>query len=130
MKSFLQTTEWLQFQESLGHKTWFFDNGKIQANIIQHKIAFGKNYLYIPHGPEMFFDKMSGGVKNKVDNFLKYLKGLAKENKSIFVKMEPLTDLVTETLFRKGIKKSKKQLQPQRTVIINLNLPEAGLGQK
>ncbi|OGN02391.1 MAG: hypothetical protein A2655_01515 [Candidatus Yanofskybacteria bacterium RIFCSPHIGHO2_01_FULL_43_42] len=127
MKSFLQTTEWLKFQEQVGHKTWRFDNGKIRANIIQHKIPFGKNYLYIPHGPEILFDKISGGLKNEIDNFLKYLKELAKENKSIFVKMEPLADVVTELVFRKGIKRSKKEIQPSRSVIINLSLSEGEL---
>jgi len=127
MRSFLQTTEWLKFQESIGHKTWRFDDGKIRSNIIQHKIPFGKNYLYIPHGPEIFFDNVQSGLKNEVDNFLKYLKELAKENKSVFVKMEPLTDVIVELIFRKGIKRSKKYIQPQKTVILNLNLSEEEL---
>ena len=120
-KSFLQTDEWLQFQNNIGHKTWRFDDGKIRANIIQHKISFskfrtnpfGKNYLYIPHGPEIFFDNISGGLKNEVDNFLRYLKNLAKENKSIFV--------------RKGMKRSKKEIQPSTSVILNLGLSEEEL---
>lgn len=127
MKSFLQTTEWLKFQEAIGHKTWRFDNGKIKANIIQHKIPFGKNYLYIPHGPEILFDNLSAGLKNEVDNFLRYLKDLAKENNSIFVKFEPLTDIVPELIFRKGIKKSNKHIQPTRTVVINPGLSEEEL---
>lgn len=135
IKSFLQTVEWLKFQESIGHKTWRFpstssgqvDSGAIRANIIQHKVVFGKNYLYIPHGPEILFDKISGGLKNEVDNFLKYLKELAREDKSVFVKMEPLSDVVVETIFRKGMKKSKKEIQPSRTVIINLGLSEEDL---
>ncbi|OGN13431.1 MAG: hypothetical protein A3J47_01600 [Candidatus Yanofskybacteria bacterium RIFCSPHIGHO2_02_FULL_43_22] len=126
-KSFLQTTEWLKFQESIGHKAWRFDDSQIRANIIQHKVAFSKNYLYIPHGPEILFNNISGGLKNEVDNFLRYLKNLGKENKSIFVKIEPLTDLALETIFRKGIKRSQKHIQPSRTVIINLNLPEEDL---
>ena len=127
MKSLLQTKEWLDFQESIGHKTWQFNDGKIRANIIQHKVAFGKNYLYIPHGPEIFFDNVQGGLKNEIDNFLSYLKKLAKENKSIFVKFEPLTDVVTELVFRKGVKRSKKQIQPYRTVIVDLGLSEEQL---
>lgn len=135
MRSFLQTKGWLDFQESIGHKTWRFDNGKIRANIIQHKISFGwlrinpfgKNYLYISHGPEIFFDNLSGGLKNEVDNFLRYLKKLAKENKSIFVKFEPLADVVAELVFRKGIKRSAKHIQPSRTVIVNLGLSEKDL---
>ena len=121
-KSFLQTEEWLDFQELIGHKVWRFDDGQIRANIIQHKIPFGKSYLYIPHGPEIFFDNISAGLKNEVDNFLGYLNDLGKKNKSIFVKMEPLSDVVSETIFRKRIKKSKKQIQPNKTVIMDLRL--------
>ena len=87
MRSFLQTQGWLDFQKSIGRKTWRFDNGKIRANIIRHDIPFGKNYLYIPHGPEISLGEIQSGLKNEVDNFLKYLKDLGKENKSIFVKM-------------------------------------------
>jgi hypothetical protein len=60
-KSFLQTNEWLDFQESIGHKVWRFDNGKIIANIIRHDLPFGKNYLYVPHGPEIDLDQITGG---------------------------------------------------------------------
>ena len=124
MKSFLQTQDWLDFQKYIGRKTWRFDDGKIRANIIQHDLPFGKNYLYIPHGPEISLGEIQSGLKNEVDNFLKYLKDLAKENKSIFIKMEPMEDVVMEVIYRKGLKHSKKSIQPTRTVIVDLNLPE------
>lgn len=127
MKSFLQTQEWLDFQKHVGRKTWRFDDGKIRANIIQHSLPFGKNYLYIPHGPEISLGEIQSGLKNEVDNFLKYLKDLGKENKSIFVKMEPMEDVVMEVIYRKSIKHSKKSIQPTKTVIIDLNLPEEEL---
>src|SRR3989338_9654664 len=127
MKSFLQTKDWLDFQKHVGHKTWRFDDGKIRANIIQYKIPFGKNYLYVPHGPEISFGEIQSGLKNEIDNFLKYLKDLGKENKSIFVKMEPLDDVVMEVIYRKGLKHSKKSIQPTRTVLVDLNLPEEEL---
>lgn len=56
MSSFLQTEDWLQFQKLVGRKVWRFDNGKIKANIIKHDLLLGKNYLYIPHGPEINFN--------------------------------------------------------------------------
>lgn len=127
MKSFLQTTEWLEFQKEAGHQVWRFDDGKITANIIKHNLPFGKNYLYIPHGPEINFDEIRGGLKNELANFIKYLKDLAREEKAIFVKIEPLSDVVTELLHIKGMRRSNKQIQPYKTVILDLNLPEAWL---
>ena len=126
-KSFLQTQNWLDFQKHIGRKTWRFDNGKIKANIIQHDLPFGKNYLYIPHGPEIYFGEIQSGLKNEVDNFQRYLKDLGKENKSIFIKMEPMDDVVMEIVYRKNLKKSKKSIQPTRTVLVDAFLPEAGL---
>lgn len=123
-KSFLQTHDWLQFQKYIGRKTWNFDDGKIRANIIQHDLPFGKNYLYIPHGPEISWGEIQSGLKNEVDNFLKYLKDLGKENKSIFVKMEPMADVVMEVVYRKSLKHSKKSIQPTKTIILDLNLSE------
>ena len=84
MKSFLQTTEWLEFQREVGHKTWRFSDGKITANIIKLGLPLGKSFLYVPHGPEIEFENIKSGIKNEVSNFIKYLKDLAKEEKSIF----------------------------------------------
>lgn len=127
LNSFLQIEEWLRFQELMGHKTWRFNDGQITADIIKYDLPLGKSYLYIPHGPEIFFEDIKGGLKNEVSNFLKYLKDLACQEKAIFVKMEPLSDVVMELIYRKGMRKSSKQIQPQRTVIIDLDLPEEHL---
>ncbi len=138
MKSFLQTTEWLEFQKEVGHKVWRFDDGptspngfegqgKIRANIIKLGLPLGKSFLYIPHGPEIHFDDIRGGLKNELANFLKYLRELAIQEKAIFVKMEPLSDMVIELLYRRGVRRSSKQIQPYKTVISDLNLPEEHL---
>ena len=126
MRSFLQTKEWLDFQKHLGRATWRFDNGKIAANIVAHKLPLGRNYLYIPHGPVLNFDNFDSGVRNEIDNFLAYLKDLAREERSMFVKIEPLSDSVMELIFRKRMKRSGS-VQPQRTVILNLELSEEEL---
>ncbi|OGN09459.1 MAG: hypothetical protein A3C64_02800 [Candidatus Yanofskybacteria bacterium RIFCSPHIGHO2_02_FULL_41_12] len=128
-RSFLQTTEWLDFQKSLGRKTWHFDDGKIRANIIKHDLLFKKSYLYIPHGPEILFDEIKSGLSNELKNFISYLKKTGKEEKSIFIKMEPLLDTVPELLRQTGIKigHSSKNIQPHKTVILHLDLPEEEL---
>jgi len=135
MESFLQTTEWLKFQESAGHKVWRFpsagsgqvDSGSIKANIIKYNLPLGKSYLYIPHGPEISLEHISSGLKNELANFIKYLKDLAKEEKSIFIKIEPLADTVIELMYRRGFKRSSKQIQPYKTVIVDLTLSEEHL---
>jgi lipid II:glycine glycyltransferase (peptidoglycan interpeptide bridge formation enzyme) len=127
MKSFLQTQEWLKLQSFIGRKTFSYNNGKIKANIIQHDLPLGKNYLYVPHGPEIYFDDISGSIKNELAQFVAYLKNIAREEKSIFIKIEPLDDKVIELLYNFGFKKSSKEIQPQRSVIIDLYKSEKEL---
>jgi peptidoglycan pentaglycine glycine transferase (the first glycine) len=127
MTSFLQTKEWLEFQKEAGHKVWNFDSGKIRANIIKLNLPFGKSYLYIPHGPEIQLEHVVAGIKNEIDNFLKYLKDLAREEGAIFIKFEPINDIVVELFYRKGIRRSSKQIQPYKTVVLDLSLPEEHL---
>ena len=123
----MQTTEWLEFQREVGHKVWRFDDGKIRANIIKLGLPFGKSILYIPHGPEIDFEHIKSGIKNELASFIKYLKDLAKQEGAIFVKMEPMSDVVMELIYRRGVKHSSKQIQPYRTVVIDLNLSEEHL---
>lgn len=97
-----------------------YDREGINAGIIKREIYLGKNYLYIPHGPEMDFSEMTGGFRDPVNNFVKHLKDLAGRHKSIFVRAEPLADNVAQLLVEAGFRKSKKQTQPKRTVIVDL----------
>jgi len=142
MISFLQSREWVGFQRSLGREVLEYPEPKhleaeplskevqppvITAKIIKHDWPFGKNYLYIPHGPEMDFNQMTGGFKNPVANFVKWLRELGKTHKAIFVKVEPLVDSVAQALVEAGFRKSKKEIQPSKTVIINLEQSEDDL---
>jgi peptidoglycan pentaglycine glycine transferase (the first glycine) len=127
MKSFLQTIEWLEFQNSLGRRTWRFDDGKIAANIIRHDLPFGMNYLYIPHGPEIDFNSIQGSIDHELQIFVSYVKNIAREQKSIFIKIEPLDGKVPEVLHQFKFKKSKKEIQPRRSVILDLDKPEEEL---
>jgi lipid II:glycine glycyltransferase (peptidoglycan interpeptide bridge formation enzyme) len=126
-KSFLQTTEWLKFQEHAGHKVWRFDDGKIKANIIQMKTYLGRSWFYIPHGPEIKLEDIGSGLQNELRSFLRKIKVLGRQNKAIFVKMEPFSDIVIELLYRRGFRKSPRQVQPQKTVIIDLGKKEGEL---
>lgn len=125
--SFIQSKHWIDFQKSLGRNVFEYDEKGIRANIIKHDIPFGKNYLYIPHGPEIDFNSMTGGFKDPIRNFIRYLKDLGNQQKSIFIKSEPLTDNVAQSLAENNFKKSKKEIQPSKTVILSLEKNEEEL---
>jgi lipid II:glycine glycyltransferase (peptidoglycan interpeptide bridge formation enzyme) len=124
--SFLQSNEWAEFQKSLGREVFEYNKEGISAKIIKQELSFHKNYLYIPYGPDVDFNNMTAGFKNPFKNFKDYLRQLAKENKSIFVKVEPLSDNIAQALVEaKGFKKNKKEIQPGRTVVLDINGDEA-----
>lgn len=137
--SFLQSNEWAEFQRSLGREVFEYPDLEaeplskevqppvITAKVIRHDLPFGKNYLYIPHGPAINFNAMTGGFKNPVTNFVKWLCEEAKKRKSIFIKAEPLVDSVAQVLADPPageFRKSKKEIQPSKTVVIDLEQNE------
>lgn len=106
MVSFLQSPEWEQFQKSIGRKTW-----RAAGNlVIRHDLPLGFNYLYCSH-------PVSVGSE-----FLSETEKAAREEKSIFLKIDP-----TEKF---QIPNSKFQilnthsLQPRKTVILDLQKSE------
>ena len=90
-------------------------------------MSFWKNYLYVPYGPTITFDDIRSGLRDEVNNFIKELKELGKKEKSVFVKLEPQEDVVTELIYRRGFKRSDKNIQPHKTVVIDLKMSETEL---
>jgi peptidoglycan pentaglycine glycine transferase (the first glycine) len=119
-QTFLQTHAWLEFQKNVVRPAWRFDNDKISANVIQHDLPFGKNYLYVPHGPVLHFDEIDGSVQHEVRHFFDYLKELSAQQNSIFVKLEPTSDIIVEQIYKLGLRKSNKEVQPHRSVVLDV----------
>lgn len=137
-RSFLQSNEWVEFQRSLGREVFEYEKEGISAKVIKHNLPLKKSYLYIPYGPEMDFNQMMGGFKNPVANFVRWLRELGRQEKAIFIKTEPFIDSVAQALVGGGKfsagggpafgwKKSKKEIQPSKTVIIDLSQSEEEL---
>jgi len=120
MESFLQSKSWLEFQRHIGRNVFEYHEGEIRAEIIEHDMPYvNKNYLYIPHGPlAVNEDKFSP------ENFVSYLKKISKEKKYIYIKAEPLSKKISDKLIESGFRKSKKQIQPNKTQILNLEKTE------
>ena len=108
-QSFLQSREWEKFQEMLGRKIWRVE-GRL---IIRHDLPGGFNYLYAPHLAEL------------TGSFLREVADVARKEKSIFLKIDPvknLQPLAVNFQFRKS-----QNLQPQKTVIADLTKSEEEL---
>lgn len=119
--SFLTTPEWLTFQKTLGRAAWRYDAGGVVANIIRHDLPFGKNYLYVPHGPILDTQAARGGYDRAIRAFVGALVAIAQKERSIFVKCEPLHDTVKQMLIRSGFSHSDKALQPTRSLLLDLS---------
>jgi len=122
--NFLQSKDWFDFQRSLGRPVFEYDKEGVKAGVIKFSLPFGKSYLYIPYGPNINFDSMTGGIKNPIINFISWLKELAKKENAIFIKAEPLADSVAQILAENKFKKSRKEIQPSKTVVIDLTKNE------
>lgn len=109
-KHFLQSKEWEEFQRSLGRKVWKIGD----ALLIELPLAFGRTYFYC------------GGCA-AVD--VAQLRDLAKKKNAVFLKFESMSEdkVVAQELGRAGFVKSKREVQPQRTIILSLAAPEEQL---
>ncbi len=119
-QDFLQSKDWVDFQRSLGREVLEYNQDGILAKVIKHSLPFGKSYFYIPRGPNIDFNQMQGGFKNPVNNFTRWLVNEAKKHKSIFIKAEPGLDNVAQSLVEAKFRKSKREIQPSKTVILDI----------
>ena len=105
---FLQTKEWMGFQESLGRKTWRIDG----VLVIKMPLKFGLSYLYCP--------KTNYKLRITNDEFIKKIKETARKEKSIFFRCEPPGEPP------KNFKKTR-DIQPPCTQILDLTKSEEKL---
>jgi lipid II:glycine glycyltransferase (peptidoglycan interpeptide bridge formation enzyme) len=117
----LQSFEWGEFQEGFSKKVWrvaVLKENKIvlAVQVIKEKMKF-KSYFYIPYGP-VLADKNDSAL---LDLLLDSLKDLAKKEEAVFLRIEPAFPLPqTKVLLRSA----SKRLQPQRTLLLDLERGE------
>ncbi len=120
LSNLLQSKEWEEFQNSQGKKTFRIKD----ALLIKNKLAFGKSYLYCPNGP-----------KELDEEFIKETKSLAKKEKSIFIRVEPLENINIQYSPARSAQRSKRgaaifnirktrSIQPPSTLILDLTKTE------
>lgn len=108
--SFLQSPEWEKFQQYLGRKTWQVD-GEL---LIQLKLPFDFNYLYSPR-PRI----------ENADSFLMQIKVIAREEKTLFLKIDP--EMQGKSDFSMEVGLPADPLQPRKTILLDLSKSEEEL---
>ncbi len=108
-ESFLQSIEWEEIQQKLGRKIWRVES----SLIIRHDLPGGFNYLY---APEL-------NVSEGSENFLRRAAEIARKEKSIFLKIEPLK-FFSQKVFDA---RESSRLQPRKIVFLALARTEEEL---
>lgn len=121
--SFLQSLSWAKFQEKIHGKIMFLKGEFWQCLAVVHRLPLNKSYFYIPRGP--VWDSQKTTPEKVLPELISLLKKESKEFRSIFTKIEPdsndpkLADLMAKIGFN-----ASKPVQPQDTLIIDLQKPE------
>ena len=111
MSQFLQSWEWGEFQKRLGRKFWRLDIDGDYLLVIKMPLPLGWSYLYIPR------------TQVKLNsNILEKLNILAQQEKSIFIRIEP----VDQNLRLLGFIKANP-IQPAKTLVLDLAKSEEQL---
>lgn len=120
--SFLQSKSWQEFQEHIGRKTWNIEHGSVKTIVIELDLPLKQSYLYIPRGPLMDLDiNEEGGIRNNIEYMYRKLVEIGEERKSVFIKIEPESDNISQLIFQEDLRKSSRNIQPYKTVLVDLS---------
>lgn len=122
---FLQSWAWGQFQHSVGRQVrryGFFDRGHMigTANVLIHRLPFGRSYWYVPRGPVVKKIK-DHNEKAMIEEVVKQ----AREAGAMFVRVE-LPYKVAEVGEIQNARQVKST-QPQDTLYLDLSKSETEL---
>lgn len=113
---FLQTSHWAAFQHELGKRVFYAYGASWQCLAILEESRTGRR-LYCPYGPLAKSHK-------SLAQALEALRQLAKSQKAIFVRIEPIVKATNETLRQLSLKPALKDIQPRLTWVQDLTKSE------
>lgn len=112
MDSILQTAEWEEFRKTQGWQSFRVD----EILILKRRLPLGKNFLY---SPEIELEKIEN-----FDEFLQKISKNCKDNKTIFLRLDFLTEFnenFVEKLKNSEMVKSFEEVQPEWRQIIDIS---------
>ncbi|MBU1146018.1 peptidoglycan bridge formation glycyltransferase FemA/FemB family protein [Patescibacteria group bacterium] len=122
---FLQSAEWLDFLEAMGHKTYRLGLSDEQNNLVaifgvtKNSLPFRKNYFYCPRGPVMNYEL---GVRN-YEFLIEKISEIAKKENGIFLRLEPPIKFQVSNFKFQEI----TPIQPKHTLVLDLTKSEDDL---
>ena len=103
---FLQSSQWRQFQASVGRRTFLVESEDVLASVIEHELPVVGRYLYCPRGPVVELETQS--VKREMQNTkllvqnmergIRDLIELAKKEKAGWIRIEPENEEMLEII--------------------------------
>lgn len=129
---FLQSWHWGEFKRGLGAKIWrlgILKNEELVGAclLIRTPLPFYNNYLYVPRGPIFTFSLNSEELSTGYQLITDKIKEIAKQESSIFLKIEPAIEKPCSLNLEKIGYHLAKMIQPPDTLILDLSKTEERL---
>lgn len=115
--NFLQSSHWAAFNEALGQTVWYGRGKGWQCLAIVENSRTGRR-LYCPYGPLATTEV--GFIES-----LQALHQLAKQQKALFVRLEPQVKGLSPAEY--GLKHALKDIQPAQTWLLDITRPKEAL---
>lgn len=121
---FLQSGEWEKYEQAEGHRTLRAEGEGFRALLVVHETALGE-YLFCPYGPELW-EVPGHDLKWSLEQALNSLAELARQEKTIFVRVEPTVAFTEAEMKGLGLVKSH-DLDPAHTWTLDLTSGQESL---
>ncbi|HLB50941.1 MAG TPA: peptidoglycan bridge formation glycyltransferase FemA/FemB family protein [Patescibacteria group bacterium] len=118
---FLQSEQWLRFQEAVGRETVKISDKNFSANGIIHRLPIVGSYLYVPRGP--LINQQTTDNKEQLTGKMRMVVELAKAKQAKWIRIEPQTKELLEMI--KGsvpykMVKAPHDVQPKEIFVVDI----------
>lgn len=116
----LQTSAWGELKARSGWQAIRLRHGPVGAQVLLRRLPLGLRLAYVPYGP----------VGGNWDDLLPAADRLCRDQRVVLLKVEPDqpdSPAAREALIRLGFQASRRDVQPPRTIIVDLNGSESDL---
>jgi lipid II:glycine glycyltransferase (peptidoglycan interpeptide bridge formation enzyme) len=138
--NFLQSEEWLKFQENTGRKTYRIESENFLVGIVEHELPIVGRYFYVPRGPIICHTELDSGSPDsgseagmtsvEIPDDVQKIIDLAKKENAGWIRIEPenkeALNLIKNNIEYK-IKKAPHNMQPKEIFVIDISKSELDL---